>query len=282
MESLGLSADDLRAANPGSSLEGKVAVVVGAGQTAGATIGNGRAISIQMARDGATVWCLDRNECSALETAELIHQMGGKAHGAAADVADESSIEQAVRGILGRSGAIDILINNVGISVDDAPVEEITVAAYDRIFSVNLRGMALTCKHVLPGMREQRSGSVVNVSSAAAFSIHANVAYKTTKAGVVALTQNLAVTYAPHGVRANCVIPGVIDTPMAVEGLAMRLGKTREEVVAIRNARVPLGGRMGSAWDVAYATTFLASGRAGFITGACLPVDGGQLAFVGR
>lgn len=263
-------------------LKDKIAFVMGAGQTPGTTIGNGRATAIQMAREGATVWCVDRDLESAQETADIIHSEGFAAHALHADLTDESSIEKAVSSCVEVSARIDILHNNVGISVNDSPVEAIESSAYDLIYTVNLRGMALTCKHVLPIMRAQESGVVINVSSAAALSTHLNVAYKTTKAGVIALSQNLAVTYAPVGIRSNCIIPGVIETPMAVEGLIKKTGKSREEIIATRHARVPLRGSMGTAWDIAQAAAFLSSDKAKFITGVCLPVDGGQLAFVGR
>lgn len=263
-------------------LSNKIAMVFGAGQTPGATIGNGRATAMQMARDGAMVWCIDRDLGSAEETALLIEREGCHAHAFHADIAEEASIAKAVNACMEAHGRIDVLHNNVGIAAGDAPVESIQAEAFDRIYAVNLRGMALTCKHVLPIMRRQQSGAIVNISSAAARNTHANVAYKTTKAAVLALTQNIAVTASADGVRANCILPGVIETPMAVEAIAQQQQKTREEIAAARHSRVPLRARMGTAWDIAHASVFLASDRAGFITGVCLPVDGGSLAFVGR
>jgi NAD(P)-dependent dehydrogenase (short-subunit alcohol dehydrogenase family) len=141
--------------------------------------------------------------------------------------------------------------------------------------------MIFACKHALPVMREQQSGAIVNISSLAVHENYPWVAYKTSKAGVVALTQQLAIQNAKYGIRANVILPGLMDTPMAVDTRAESWGKSRDEIVAERNARVPLRNKMGTAWDVAYAALFLASDEAGFITGAALPVDGGGSCMVG-
>lgn len=263
-------------------LQGKIAIVFGAGQTPGTTIGNGRATAIQMAREGAIVWCVDRDLASATETAHMITDERLSAFASAADVTQEATLQDVIAACLQAHGRIDIVHNNVGVATGDAPIESIESDAFDRIYAANLRGMAMTCKHVLPIMRRQQGGVVINVSSAAALNIHENIAYKTTKAAVLALTQNAAISGAADGIRVNCILPGVIETPMAVDAVASRLGKPIEEIAAARHARVPLRGRMGTAWDIANAAVFLASDRAGFITGVCLPVDGGQLAFVGR
>ncbi len=133
--------------------------------------------------------------------------------------------------------------------------------------------MVLTCKHALPIMRAAGEGVVINISSLAALKPYPLVGYKTTKAAVIAFTEQIAANYARYGIRANVILPGLMETPMAVEGQTGR--KTREEVVAERDAMVPLGRKMGSAWDVANAALFLASDLAQYITGAVLPVDGG-------
>jgi NAD(P)-dependent dehydrogenase (short-subunit alcohol dehydrogenase family) len=173
-------------------------------------------------------------------------------------------------------GRIDVLHNNVGVSLTggDATIDEITSEAFDAVTSINLRGMVFTCKHVLPIMRAQRSGVIVNISSMAAWSSYPYVAYKTSKAGVIALTEQLAQANARHGIRANVILPGLMNTPMAIEA-RVAAGMPRSEVIARRDAQVPLGGKMGTAWDVAHAAAFLASDKAGFITGIALPVDGG-------
>ncbi len=258
-------------------LEGKVAIVVGAGQTPGETIGNGRATALTFAREGARVLAVDRNPDSAAETVELIEEQGGTAAVCQADVTDEDSIVGFVEACRSRWQRIDILHNNVGVSLTggDAPITEITAEAFDRIVAINLRGMVLACKHVLPVMRSQESGVIVNISSMAAWAAYPYVAYKTTKAGVIAMTEQLAITNAKYGIRANVILPGLINTPMAVEARVARMGKTREEVIAERDRRVPLGRKMGTAWDVANAALFLVSDEARFITGIALPVDGG-------
>jgi NAD(P)-dependent dehydrogenase (short-subunit alcohol dehydrogenase family) len=259
-------------------LKGKIAMVVGAGQKPGPTMGNGRATAVLFAREGARVLAIDRNLESAEETAGLIRKDGGEAYALAADVTDESSLRAAVDACLNRWQRIDILHNNVGVSIagGDAPVTEITVEAFDRIVGINLRGMVLACKHVIPVMRKQGSGVIINISSMSVYSDYPYVTYKTTKAGVIALTRQVAIQNAKYGIRANAILPGLIDTPMAVDTRVEVGGKSREEVAAERSARVPMG-RMGTAWDVAYAALFLASDEAGFITGVALPVDGGKV-----
>jgi len=257
---------------------GKVAVVVGAGQTPGQTVGNGRATAVLLAREGARVLAVDRDPASAEETAAQITAEGGDAAAVRADVTVEDDLAAAIAAARQRWGRVDVLHNNVGISLagGDAPVEDIEAAAFDRITAVNLRGMVLACKHVLPVMREQGGGAIITISSIAAVTDYPYVAYRTSKAGVVALTEQVAITNARYGIRANAILPGLMDTPMAIENRVGRGGATREEVVAQRNSRVPLGNRMGTAWDVAHAALFLASDEAAFITGVALAVDGGQ------
>jgi NAD(P)-dependent dehydrogenase (short-subunit alcohol dehydrogenase family) len=264
-------------------LEGKVAIVVGAGQTPGATIGNGRATAVLFAREGARVLAVDRDLDSAEETVAMIREEGGEAVAFRADVTDEEAVRAAIHACAGRWERIDVLHNNVGISLagGDAVVTEIATEAFDHLVAVNLRGMVLTCKHALPVMREQESGAIVNISSAAAWAAYPLVGYKTTKAGVIALTQQLAISNAHFGIRANAILPGLMETPMAIEPRIAASGLSREEVIAARNARVPLRAKMGTAWDTAYAALFLASEEARFITGAILPVDGGTSLRVG-
>ena len=264
-------------------LKNKIAMVVGAGQTPGPTIGNGRATALLFAREGAQVLAVDRDIESAQETVELIQHEGGQAEAIAADVVDEASLEAAVKHCKEHLGQLDILHNNVGISVTggDAPVTEISTEAFDRIIAVNLRGVVLACKHALPVMRAQGSGTIITISSIAAIENYPWVAYKASKAALVTLTQQLAIQNAEYGIRANVILPGLMDTPMAVDNRAQAWGQTREEVVAARNARGPLGNKMGDAWDVAHAALFLASDEARFITGGSLPVDGGMSCRIG-
>ena len=255
---------------------GKVAVLFGGGQTPGETIGNGRATAILLAREGASVIVVDRDRASAEETAAMIGNEGGAAEALAADITREADVAAAIQRTLTDHGRIDILHNNVGASLalGDATATELEADAFDRLYQVNLRGMWLACKHALPAMQKQGSGSIVNISSMAAWEAYPYVGYKTTKAGVIALTQNIAMANARYGVRANVILPGLMNTPMAIEA-RVAAGTPRDEVIAGRNARVPLGRKMGSAWDVAYASLFLHSEEAKFITGVSLPVDGG-------
>src|SRR5262249_34324021 len=243
--------------------------------------GNGRAAAILLAREGARVVVADRHRQSAEETVRMIAAEQGESIACEADVTDEASVKQMIAATVERFGYVHILHNNVGASIalGDARADEMTVEAFDRSFAVNLKSAWLAAKHALPIMR-QRGGSIVNISSLAAWEAYPLVGYKTMKAAVLALTANLAAANARYGVRVNAILPGLMNTPMAIEARVAQ-GVSREEVVAARDRRVPLGRKMGTAWDVAYAALFLHSDEAGFITGASLPVDGGASASFG-
>ena len=259
-------------------LAGRIAIVFGAGQTPGESVGNGRATSVLFAREGAKVVAVDRSQDAADATLRQIVEEGGEGISVAADVTNEDDIALAVRACIDAYGRVDILHNNVGVSIagGDAPITEIDADAFSRCVDINLRGMVLACKHVLPIMRAQRSGVIVNISSIAAIIDYPYIAYRATKSGVNATTEYVAVTNAEYGIRANSIMPGLMDTPMAIENRIGRDGMTRDDVKATREARVPLGRKMGSGWDVARAALFLASDDASFITGVHLAVDGGQ------
>ena len=264
-------------------LDGKVAIIVGAGQSPGEGVGNGRATAIRFAREGAKILAVDRDIASAKKTAALATKEGGDCVAFEADVTDEGTLAEAVRFARQRWGRIDILHNNVGVSISggDAPLLELTEETFDRIHAINLRGTMMACKHVIPVMREQRSGAIINISSIAAWSDYPLVVYKATKAAMIAFTQQLALQNAPYGIRANVILPGLMNTPMAVDTRAHATGAKRETIAAERDKRVPLRGKMGTAWDVANAALFLASDEANFITGVALPVDGGALVRIG-
>ena len=267
----------------GDRLAGKTAIVVGAGQTPGETIGNGRATALRFAQEGARLVLVDRDEASVRETQRLVEAAApGTATVLVADIVEEDACAEIARHALDAlGGRIDVLHNNVGIGAGDGGPTSLSADAWDRIVDVNLKAMWLTCKHVVPVMREQRNGAIVNISSVAAIAGVGNLtAYKISKAGVNALTQALAVTNARFGIRANAIMPGLIDTPMAVDATARARGVAREVVADARARTVPLG-RQGSAWDIANAALYLASDEAAFVTGVVLPVDGGQAASVG-
>lgn len=261
-----------------SRLEGKVALVVGGGQTPGVTVGNGRATAMVFAREGARVVVADRSLEAAQETVKAISAEGGEAMAVEADITDEDQIVAMVDAAVSRWQRVDILHNNVGVSLagGDAVITEITGEAFDRVMGINLKGMVFTCKHMIPVMRSQGGGSITNVSSLATEVNYPYVAYKTSKAGVNALTANLAMATAADGIRVNAILPGLMNTPMAVENRVGVLGSSREEVVSKRDALVPLGRKMGTGWDVAYAALYLNSDEARFVTGVTLFVDGGQ------
>ncbi len=259
-------------------LAGKTAIVVGAGQTPGENVGNGRAIALLFARAGARVMCVDRDLDRAAQTAAQIEAEGGAAFAHRADVTSREDCAAMVDAARERWGRIDVLVNDVGIGGGgDGPAHRADEAAWDRILAVNLKGTWLTIRQALPLMREQPGGgAIVNVSSLASLAGKDMVAYEVSKAGVNRLTTSVASANARHGVRCNAVLPGFIDTPMAVDAAARASGRPVDEVRRARDAMVPLRGRMGSGWDTAYAALYLASDEAAFVTGALLLVDGGM------
>ena len=265
-------------------LAGKIAIVIGAGQSPGEGIGNGRATVLRFAQEGAAILAVDRDIASAEETAALAAKEGGACIPFAADVTREATLAAAMQEAVRRWGRLDILHNNVGVSIagGDKPLLELTEEAFDRVSAINIRGTIMACKHAIPIMRQQGSGAIVNISSVAAReNTYPLVAYKATKAAMIAFTEQLALQNAPYGIRANCILPGLMDTPMAVDTRARTSNRSRAEVAAERDAKVPLRGKMGTGWDIANAALFLASDEANFITGVALPVDGGALVKVG-
>jgi len=264
-------------------LEGKTAIVIGAGQGPGEGMGNGRATALRFAQEGAKVMAVDRDLRSAEETASMVKQEGGECVACEADVTKEATLAAAIATAQQRWGRIDILHYNVGVSIagGDAPLLDFTEEAFDRISAINLRGAIMACKHVVPIMREQRAGAITMISSLAALEKYPFVAYKATKAAMIAFTQQVAIQNAEYGIRANVILPGLMNTPMAVDTRARVSGKSRAEVAAERDARVPLRRKMGTAWDVANAALFLASDEANFITGVAFLVDGGAALNIG-
>jgi NAD(P)-dependent dehydrogenase (short-subunit alcohol dehydrogenase family) len=214
-------------------LENKVAIVVGAGQTPGETIGNGRAISILFAREGAKVMLVDRNIESANDTMSLISEEGNKSFAFKADIVREDECCRIAEKCVEHFGRIDVLINVVGIGTGDNTLTKIDLTAWDTILDVNLKGMLLTCKYVLPIMKQQESGSVINISSAAAVCATGMTAYPVSKAGVNALTHQMAMTQAKYGIRVNAVMPGLMHTPMAIEGISEALGINKDELIQL-------------------------------------------------
>jgi NAD(P)-dependent dehydrogenase (short-subunit alcohol dehydrogenase family) len=247
-------------------------------------MGNGRATALRFAQEGAKIMAVDRELALAEETAALVREEGGDCFAFEADVTKEAAMAAMIAEAKQRWGRIDVLHYNVGVSIagGDAIPTEITEAAFDRVVAINLRGVVMACKHALPVMRAQKSGVILMISSLAAVERYPYVAYKATKAAMVAYTQQLAIQNAEYGIRANSILPGLMDTPMAVDTRARATGKSRAEIAAMRDARVPLRHKMGTAWDVANAALFLASDEANFITGVDLLVDGGGALNIGH
>ena len=260
-------------------LAGKTALIFGGGQArseeANPPMGNGRAVALRFAEEGARVMVADKSAEAADAVVAEIRAAGGVAEAAVCDVLQEAEIKAAIAATEQQFAAIDILHNNVGLSVagGDKPVLDIEPDDFDFLFRLNLRAMVLAAKHALPGMRARRSGVIINISSVAATETYPWVGYKTSKAGIMALTEQLAIQNAEFGIRAVTILPGLIDTVMAVDARAKAWGRSRESVAAERAAKVPMG-RQGTAQDVANTALFLASDEASFISGIHLRVDG--------
>lgn len=256
----------------GGRLAGRVALVFGAGSS-GPGWGNGKATAVLFAREGARIAAVDLRSEAADETCGIIATEGGEAEAVAADVTDDASVAAAVAQTLARFGRIDVLHNNVGATEMGDPVA-LSPERWRRQLDINLTGAFLACKHVLPVMLRQGKGAIVNVSSVAAerISAYPHFGYYAAKAGLNHFTRALAVQYGARGIRANTVMPGLIDTPMIYTQIQSQHAD-RETMMRARSRRCPMG-RMGDAWDVARAALFLASDEAGYISGVSLPVDG--------
>ncbi len=260
----------------GDRLKDKVAIVIGAGQTPGDTIGNGRATAILFAREGAKVMLVDRELASAQDTQAMIEKEGGNATAYQADVTNKQQVHAAVQACLDTYGRVDILHNNVGIARNDRNILKLAEEDWQHIMDVNVKAMFLTIQAVMPHMVAQGNGAIINISSIASTMSHPLLAYKVSKAAVNALTQQVAIGAAPKGVRVNAILPGLMDTPMAITEQSRNTTAGAAQVRAARDAQVPLRGKMGDGWDTAYAALFLASDEARFITAELLTVDGGQ------
>lgn len=263
-------------------LAGRAALVLGAGSVA-AGWGNGKAISVLFAREGARVFAVDRDRGAARETVGIVASEGGEAAAHAADVTDSAALEGAVAACLERWGRIDVLVNNVGGSAPGGPVE-MDEAVWDRQMDTNLRYVYLSCKHVLPVMERQGAGAVVNVASVAGMRHigHDLAAYAASKAGLIQFTRVTAVRYARRGVRLNTVVPGLMHTPLVEHRLAGERGRGDAEALVAARHRQPPMGRMGDAWDVAHAALFLACDESKYVTGTEIVVDGGLIAASAR
>lgn len=257
-------------------LENKVALVTGAGSV-GPGWGNGRAIAVRFAQEGAKIFAVDRDAERMRETVQLVRDAGGDIETASCDVTQSDAIAAAVASCMDRFGRIDVLVNNVGGSAAGGPVE-MTEEVWDAQIDHNLKSVFLTCKHVLPIMEKQAAGAIVNIASTSGtrWTGSAQVAYASTKAGVIQFSRVVAVQYAKTGIRVNTVVPGQLYTPMVDVRLAkQRTGGDVTALLAQRQARIPLPF-MGDGRDTANAALFLASDEARFVTGTEIVVDGGM------
>lgn len=251
----------------------KVAIISGAGSVEDGW-SNGMATAVLFAREGGQVFAVDRDPDAVAGTHAAIQQEGGRCEVFIGDVTQRSSVEAAVAGCISAFGRVDLLFNNVGLQALGGP-EEIEETDWDRLMAANVKSMFLTCRAVLPVMRGQRSGAIVNNSSLAGLRfLYPSVAYSASKGAVNELTRNIAVQYAPYGIRVNAVVPGLMATPRITKRLRAVHGDRYGEELSNRDRMVPIG-RMGDAFDVAHAVLFLASEEAKYITGTQLVVDGG-------
>src|ERR1043165_7383526 len=258
-------------------LAGKAAMGVGAGSI-GPGWGNGKATAVTFAREGAQVFCVDRNGKAAQETVDIIVSEGGKASAFTADVSRAGEVEAMVAECLKTYGRIDVLDNNVGIA-EMGSVVEVTESEWDRVFAVNLKSAFLAMKHVIPVMQKQGGGSIINISSIASIR-HVGISYVSYGAPKAAMNQMMrttAVEFARDHIRVNCIVPGLMKTPMVEHSAGLANSYAKGDVEAMwraRDAQVPMG-HMGEAWDVANAALFLASDESKYVTGIELVVDGG-------
>lgn len=257
-------------------LAGRVALVFGAGSV-GPGWGNGKASAVVYARAGAKVVCVDVNRTAAEETAGLIAGEGGQALALACDVTRLLEIEDVVARTMAEFGPVDILHNNVGHAKMGGP-PDLTEDEWRREMDLNVTGMFLACKVVIPSMLARRRGVITNISSAAGlrYTGYPYASYYAAKGAVNQFTVGVAMQYARDGIRCNAILPGLMDTPLIYQQISVQYDSPNDMVQA-RHESAPMG-RMGTGWDVANAAVFLASDEAAYITAVCLPVDGGLTA----
>lgn len=265
----------------GDRVKDKIAIVCGAGASAGG-VSIGMAIAVKLAREGAKVFAVDRDISLAAETERRIRDAGGDATLFECDVTDPAGLQRMAEACTARHGRIDILVNNVGIYGLGGPLDT-SEEDFDRLFRINVKGMFLACKAVIPTMLEQGRGAIVNNASVSAIRYQVpSLAYSVSKAGVLQLTQNIGLQYAAKGIRCNAVLPGNILTDRLVARLKRTYGDAYVDHVRAWGEQVP-NGQVGEPWDVAHAVLFLASDEAKYINAAELVVDGGLSASaVGR
>lgn len=254
-------------------VEGKVAIVTGAGSTPGAGIGTGKATAVVLAREGAQVLLVDLHAERAELTRQMIEDEGGKAQVFAADCTKAADCEAMVRAAVDSYGTVDILVNNIGLA-SLGTVVDTTEEAWDRAFAINLRTAFLACKYTVPVMAEHGGGSIVNISSISAVRGDGTVAYSAAKGGLTAMTVDMAFSHGRQGIRVNAIAPGHITTPMVN---SVSAPGPRAQFMDTMRAEAGLLGTPGDGWDVGWAATFLASDEARWITGALLPVESGVL-----
>lgn len=247
--------------------QGKVAVVTGGGSQ-GSGIGNGRAASILLAERGYTVLVVDKSLDSAEETCRMVAADGGQAVAVAADVSQPDECKSVIEQATKLDGTLEVLVNNVGVVGPPGTVVDVDLEGWNSTFAVNVTSMLLMSRFAMPHMVETGRGSIVNVSSLAGTISHPRIAYATTKGAIVSLTRSMAVAHGADGIRVNCVAPGLAYTPIVqVEGLTEEARRQRAEASPLKVE--------GTGWDVGGAIAYLASEESRWITGACLPVDGG-------
>lgn len=256
-------------------VEGKVAIVTGAG-SAGPGIGNGKAAAVVLAREGAKVVLVDLNRDAAEETQSIINDEGGRCVVCRADVSSAEDCKAVVACATKTYGAVDILHNNVGIE-EAGGLEDTSEESWDRTLAVNLKSVFLMCREAARPMKAQGSGAIVNISSINAIRTlpALSLAYGVSKAGVIAFTREIAVEFAAIGIRANSILPGMMQTPFVVTSLTEAYGGDISVMTSQRDALCPTG-KQGDGWDVANLALFLASDEAKYITGTTVIVDGAQ------
>jgi NAD(P)-dependent dehydrogenase (short-subunit alcohol dehydrogenase family) len=266
--------EETAGATDGKRVDGKVAIVTGGGQVDGPGVGTGKASAILLARHGADLVLVDREPDRAEITRKEIEQAGGRAIVVEGDVTSAADCERMTQAAIAEFGRLDILINNVGVSIPGS-ILDMAEDTWDQIITINLKSVYLVSRYAIPAMAETGGGSIVNISSIGALRAIGFAAYSAAKGGMISLSQEMAAAHGPQGVRVNVVVPGSVQTPRT-KGASEKLGQDLSEIQKRSAAVLPLGTvTRGTGWDIGYAALFLASDEASWITGQVLAADGG-------